>query len=289
MKFIIVTGMSGSGKSEVMSVLEDIGYYCIDNLPAELIPKIYELSLQSQGSMEYVAIGVDARSYMFSKDNIISLDSINEYVENIKNQSSILFVDASDDILVRRYKMTRKRHPLEIEGDVLSGIKKERQLLLDLKSKADITVDTSKLTVKELRRRIIEEFKFKEKNKNLTVSLNSFGFKHGIPLDADMVFDIRFLPNPYYMEDLKEKTGNDQEVRDYVMDSSISQEFFDKLKDMLEFLFPNYEEEGKNHLKVSIGCTGGKHRSVTFVNLLYDLLEDSEYNVIKNHRDIEKR
>ena len=284
MRFIIVTGMSGSGKSEVMSILEDIGYYCIDNLPAQLLPKIHELSMQSQGGLDHVAIGMDVRGYNFATSHQLSLEDFDER----NGDTDILFLDASDHILVRRYKMTRKRHPLEKEGDVLSGIKKERELLIDLKAQADIILDTSKLTVKELRQRIIDEFKFKEKGNNITVSLNSFGFKHGIPLDADTVFDVRFLPNPYYIPELKEKTGDDAEIKEYVMNSKKSIEFLGKLVDMVTFLLPNYEEEGKNHIKISIGCTGGRHRSVTFVNLLYDILKDSEYNVIKTHRDIDK-
>lgn len=284
MRFVIVTGMSGSGKSEVMSVLEDIGYYCIDNLPPALIPKILELSLQSQGGMENVALGLDIRGYNF-------INSYNASIDHIEEQhypADVLFLDANDDILVRRYKMTRKRHPLQVEGDVVAGIKKERELLTGIKAKADVTIDTSKMDVKHLRSRVMEIFRLGRSRKNLTVSLISFGFKHGIPLAADLVFDVRFLPNPYYIDSLREKTGDTQEIRDYVMDSPKSVEFLDKLKDMIEFLLPNYEEEGKNYLQIAIGCTGGKHRSVTFVNLLYDLFKDKEYYVIKNHRDIEK-
>ncbi|MDO5096433.1 MAG: RNase adapter RapZ [Peptostreptococcaceae bacterium] len=285
MRFVIVTGMSGSGKSEVMSVLEDMGYYCIDNLPPELIPKIFELSTQSQGGLENVALGVDVRGYKF----VTSCKASLEFIEEQNYPTDILFLDANDDTLVRRYKMTRKRHPLEVEGDVLSGIRKERALLADIKAMADLTLDTSTMAVKELRGRILEIFKLSEKKKNLTVSLTSFGFKHGMPMAADLVFDVRFLPNPYYLDSLREKTGDFAEVREYVMNSPKSIEFLDKLTNMIQFLLPNYEEEGKNHVQIAIGCTGGKHRSVTFVNLLYDLLKDSEYNVLKNHRDIEKR
>lgn len=285
MRFVIVTGMSGSGKSEVMSVLEDMGYYCIDNLPPELIPKIFELSTQSQGGLENVALGVDVRGYKF----VTSCKASLELIEKQNYPTDILFLDANDDTLVRRYKMTRKRHPLEVEGDVLSGIRKERALLADIKAMADLTLDTSTMAVKELRGRILGIFKLSEKKKNLTVSLTSFGFKHGMPMAADLVFDVRFLPNPYYLDSLREKTGDFAEVREYVMNSQESIEFLDKLTNMIRFLLPNYEEEGKNHVQIAIGCTGGKHRSVTFVNLLYDLLKDSEYNVLKNHRDIEKR
>ncbi len=285
MKLVIVTGMSGSGKSEVMSVLEDIGYYCIDNLPPALMPKILELSAQSQGAMENIAIGLDIRGYNF-------INSYNASLEFIKEQNyptDILFLDTSDDVLVQRYKMTRKRHPLEIEGDVYTGIQKERQLLVGIKEKAGIIIDTSKTDVKELRRRIMDIFQLDEDRNNLTVALTSFGFKHGIPLSADLVFDVRFLPNPYYIAELKEKTGDQAEVRDYVMDSPKSVEFLELLTEMIGFLLPNYEEEGKNYLQIAIGCTGGKHRSVTFVNLLYDILSKTEYQVLKNHRDIEKR
>ncbi|MDO5061808.1 MAG: RNase adapter RapZ [Peptostreptococcaceae bacterium] len=285
MRFVIVTGMSGSGKSEVMSVLEDIGYYCIDNLPPALIPKILEMSLQSQGGMENVALGIDIRGYNF-------INSYNASIDHIEEQhypADVLFLDANDDILVRRYKMTRKKHPLEVDGDVLSGIRKERELLTGIKAKADVTIDTSKMEVKHLRSRVLEIFQLGQSRKNLTVSLISFGFKHGIPLAADLVFDVRFLPNPYYIDSLREKTGECQEVQDYVMDSPKSEEFLDKLHSMIDFLLPNYEEEGKNYLQIAIGCTGGKHRSVTFVNKLYELLKDKEYYVLKNHRDIEKR
>lgn len=285
MRFVIVTGMSGSGKSEVMSVLEDIGYYCIDNLPPALIPKILEMSLQSQGGMENVALGIDIRGYNF-------INSYNASIDHIEEQhypADVLFLDANDDILVRRYKMTRKKHPLEVDGDVLSGIRKERELLTGIKAKADVTIDTSKMGVKHLRSRVLEIFQLGQSRKNLTVSLISFGFKHGIPLAADLVFDVRFLPNPHYIDSLREKTGECQEVQDYVMDSPKSEEFLDKLHSMIDFLLPNYEEEGKNYLQIAIGCTGGKHRSVTFVNKLYELLKDKEYYVLKNHRDIEKR
>lgn len=285
MKFVIVTGMSGSGKSEVMSVLEDIGYYCIDNLPPALIPKIFELSTQSQGGLENVALGIDVRGYNFVNSCKQSL----EYMEEQNYPTSILFLDANDDTLVRRYKMTRKRHPLEVEGDVLAGIQKERRLLEDIKAMADVTMDTSMMEVKRLRSRVMEIFQLSDTKKNLTVSLTSFGFKHGIPMAADLVFDVRFLPNPYYVDTLKEQTGDSLEVREYVMNSPKSIEFLDKLTNMIQFLLPNYEEEGKNHIQIAIGCTGGKHRSVTFVNLLYDLLKDSEYHILKNHRDIEKR
>lgn len=282
MNFVIVTGMSGSGKSEAMSIFEDLGYYCIDNLPPELIPKIYELSIQSQGTMNKVALGIDIRGYKFIQSLQASLDFIDSQTTN----SEILFLDCSDEILVRRYKITRRRHPLSTEDNIINGISKEREILSPFKRKSKITIDTTNMTVKDLRESIMDAFQTGTRAKNLTVSVTSFGFKHGIPIDADLVFDVRFLPNPYYIPELKEKTGDFQEVRDYVMDSPQSHEFLKKLQEMIEFLLPQYDKEGKTHLVVAIGCTGGKHRSVTFANLMYDYLINSEYKVFKKHRDI---
>ena len=282
MKFVIVTGMSGSGKSEVMSIFEDLGYYCIDNLPPELISKIYELGVQSQGTLDKVAIGIDVRRYKFAQ----SLQSSLDFIESQTNSSEILFLDCRDEVLVRRYKMTRRRHPLANEDNIINGIQRERDMLLPIKRKAQKTIDTTNMTVKDLRKSILDAFQDGSKKNNLTVSITSFGFKHGIPVDADLVFDVRFLPNPYYIPELKEKTGDDEEVRNYVMDSSASHEFLKKLYDMIEFLLPHYEKEGKTHLVIAIGCTGGRHRSVTFANLIYQKFEDSEYKIFKKHRDI---
>lgn len=284
MRFVIVTGMSGSGKSEVMSVLEDIGYYCIDNLPPALIPKILELGVQSQGTMENIALGIDIRGYNFEKSYSSSLD----YIREQNYETDVLFLETDDDILVRRYKMTRKRHPLSKEGDILFGIQKERKLLTGIKAKSDVTIDTSTMQVRDLRDRIIEIFRLDETKNTMAVHLTSFGFKYGIPMSADLVFDVRFLPNPYYVEELKNKTGEDKDIQEFVMDSKKSVEFLDKITEMIEFLLPNYEDEGKNYVQIAIGCTGGKHRSVTFVNLLYDILKNSQYNVQKNHRDIKR-
>lgn len=282
MNFVIVTGMSGSGKSEAMSIFEDMGYYCIDNLPPELIPKIYELSVQSQGTLDKVAIGIDVRGYKF----VQSLQSSLDFIESQTKNSEILFLDCSNEMLVRRYKMTRRRHPLSNEDNIINGIQKERDILLPIKIKAQKTIDTTNMSVKDLRQSMLDAFQKGSKKNHLTISVTSFGFKYGIPMDADLVFDVRFLPNPYYIPELKEKTGNDKEVRDYVMNSEISNQFFSKLSDMIEFLLPNYDQEGKTHLVIAIGCTGGKHRSVTFANLIYDKIVESEYIVFKKHRDI---
>lgn len=282
MNLVIVTGMSGSGKSEAMSIFEELGYYCIDNLPPELISKIYELGINSQGGLENVALGIDVRGYKFSQNLESSLVELEDKAKKLE----VLFLDTSNDMLVRRYKMTRKKHPLAAEENTIDGINKERVLLSQIKEKATITIDTTNMTAKDLRNSLIETFQQGEKKSSLTVSLTSFGFKHGIPIDADLVFDVRFLPNPFYIPELKEKTGDFQEVRDYVMESDISKEFYNKLIDMIDFLIPNYEKEGKSHLVISIGCTGGKHRSVTFANLIYDHLQESKYQVFKKHRDI---
>lgn len=282
MNLVIVTGMSGSGKSEAMSVFEELGYYCIDNLPPELISKIYELGANSQGGLENVALGIDVRGYKFSQN----LESILIELEDKANRLEVLFLDTSDQMLVRRYKMTRKKHPLANADNPLDGINQERELLKSIKEKATLTINTTNMTAKDLRNTLIEAFQKGEKKSSLTISITSFGFKHGIPIDADLVFDVRFLPNPFYIPELKEKTGENQEVRDYVMDSETSKEFYKKLIDMIDFLLPNYEKEGKTHLVISIGCTGGKHRSVTFANMIFDHLQETQYKVFKKHRDI---
>ena len=272
MKFIIVTGLSGSGKSEAMRSLEDMGFYCVDNLPPALIPKFAELCYQSNSTIDKVALGIDVRGRKFFKALHESLNVLRKD----KYPFEILYLDCSDDILLKRYKMTRRNHPLAINRQIPEGIKIERTILEPLKEIADCIIDTSNMKPKDLKEEI---------SKNLTISVVSFGFKHGIPSDSDLVFDVRFLPNPYYVEELRNKTGDDQEVRDYVMDSEISHQFYDKLLDMINFLVPQYIKEGKHHLVISIGCTGGRHRSVTICNLISDELMKQDYRVVKKHRD----
>lgn len=284
MRFIMVTGMSGAGKSSVLKMLEDMGYFCVDNLPIQLIPKFIQLAFESEKTIEKVALGVDIRS----GQNLDELGNIlTGFVENnIKYE--ILFLDASTDVLVKRYKETRRTHPLAREGRVDKGIEKERKALEFMKREADYIIDTSMLLIRELKAEIDKIFLNNEEYHNFIVTVLSFGFKYGIPTDSDLVFDVRFLPNPFYLPDLKPKTGNDQEVYDYVMDSPAAKEFLNKLYDMITFLIPNYIIEGKNQLVISIGCTGGKHRSVTLANAITEKLSKLSYGVKVEHRDIEK-
>ena len=281
MKFIIVTGLSGSGKSEAMRSLEDMGFYCVDNLPPALIPKFAELCYQSNSTIDKVALGIDVRGRKFFKALHESLNVLRKD----KYPFEILYLDCSDDILLKRYKMTRRNHPLAINRQIPEGIKIERTILEPLKEIADCIIDTSNMKPKDLKEEISKIYANGEVNNNLTISVVSFGFKHGIPSDSDLVFDVRFLPNPYYVEELRNKTGDDQEVRDYVMDSEISHQFYDKLLDMINFLVPQYIKEVKHHLVISIGCTGGRHRSVTICNLISDELMKQDYRVVKKHRD----
>ena len=285
MKFVIVTGMSGAGKSTALKMLEDMGYFCVDNLPIALLPKFAELAHAPGSDISQVAVGVDIR-------NGRSLDEMASVLENLKASGvayQILYLEASDEVLVKRYKETRRAHPLAKQGRVEDGIRLEREKLLYLKENATYILDTSQLLTRELKK-ALEQILVEEKNfKNLMITVLSFGFKYGIPNDCDLVFDVRFLPNPYYVDGLKYKTGNDEEVQDLVMDYEISHIFLDKLVDMLNFLIPNYILEGKNQLVIGIGCTGGKHRSVTLANKLFEALSDrSEYGVRLEHRDVSR-
>jgi len=281
MKFVIVTGLSGSGKSEAMRSLEDMGFYCVDNLPPALITKFAELCYQPNSSIDKVALGIDIRGREFFE---ALHDSLN-YLKTQDYKYEILFLDCSDDVLLKRYKMTRRNHPLSKNVQIPEGIKQERDIMEPLKSIANSIIDTTNMKPKDLKEEIEKIFSTGEENSKLTISIVSFGFKHGIPSDCDLVFDVRFLPNPYYIEELRPKTGDDQDVRDYVMNSKISEEFYDKLSDMVQFLVPQYIEEGKHHLVIGIGCTGGRHRSVTISNLIYNELINKGYRVIKKHRD----
>lgn len=281
MKFVIVTGLSGSGKSETMRALEDMGFYCVDNLPPALITKFAELCYQQNSSIDKVALGVDIRGRRFFKELHESL----EYLKKENYKYEMLYLDCSDRVLLNRYKMTRRNHPLSMNVSLTEGIKMEREIMEPLKEVSDSIIDTTNMKPKDLKEEISKIYSQGEENNKLTISVLSFGFKHGIPADCDLVFDVRFLPNPYYLEELRPKTGDEQDVRDYVMNSKISQEFFNKLNDMIQFLVPQYIEEGKQHLVIGIGCTGGRHRSVTIANLIYDELMKKGYRVVKKHRD----
>lgn len=280
MRFVIVTGMSGAGKSTALKMLEDVGYFCIDNLPLALLPKLVEILRVPNTEFNKVALGIDIRG----GQNFTDLE------EMLKDVSyEMLFLDSGDSVLVKRYKETRRTHPLANEGNIWEGLEKERRVLEPIKKNADYIIDTSLLFTRELKRELQKIFVDSQEYKNLYLTVVSFGFKYGIPNDADLVFDVRFLPNPYYIEELRPKTGNDPEIQEYVMNNGKAEEFLDKLQDMLEFLVPQYIAEGKHQLVIAIGCTGGKHRSVTLANALYHYFEKSnEYGVRIEHRDIEK-
>ena len=285
MRFVIVTGMSGAGKSTALKMLEDMGYFCVDNLPIPLLPGFVQMLENTDTEMKKVALGLDVRS----GQDLTGLRENLEEMDRNRVGYEILFLDANDAVLVKRYKETRRQHPLSGSGRVDTGIAKEREKILFLKMKATYILDTSKMLTRELRIELEKIFVDGQSFCNLYITVMSFGFKYGIPQDADLVFDVRFLPNPYYIDTLREKTGNEAEVQDYVMQNDKGRIFLDKLKDMMEFLIPNYILEGKNQIVIAIGCTGGKHRSVTLANALYQLLDQEEsYGVRIEHRDIGK-
>ena len=283
MRFVIVTGMSGGGKSTALRMLEDVGFYCVDNLPVPLIEKFVELIAMPNSEVGKVALGLDVRADQPFEDAQKVLEKLKENGYSFE----ILFMEASDQVLLKRYKETRRMHPLSPDGRVEDGILKERKILQDIRSKADYVIDTSKLLTRELKEEIDRIFVKNEEYNSLMITILSFGFKHGIPADADLVFDVRFLPNPFYIDELKYKTGNDKEVQDYVMSFPEAETFIDKLCDMLSFLIHNYVKEGKYQLVIGIGCTGGKHRSVTLANRLYSRLKNKgNYGLKIAHRDV---
>lgn len=273
--------MSGAGKSQAMKAMEDMGYYCMDNLPPTLLPKFAELCHQSKRNIDKVAVVVDIRGGIFFEDLFKGLEELNE--EGIKY--SILFLDALDQVLIKRYKELRRPHPLNPKGGILNGILEERKLLEEVKKKADFVIDTSKLTIGMLKEEIYKIFFEGLELRKLTISIVSFGFKHGMLLDADLVFDVRFIPNPYYVPELKDFTGEDEDVKRYVFHWDQTNIFMDKLMDMLEFLIPYYIKEGKTQLIIGIGCTGGKHRSVAIANEIEKRLKENEHRAIVSHRD----
>jgi len=282
MRFVIVTGMSGAGKSSALKMLEDVGYFCVDNLPTRLLCRFAELTLDKTANISNVALGIDIRSGA----------SIDEFLEELKKVNEmgvkfeILFLNASNRILIKRYKETRRNHPLARNGRIEDGIEKEREAVDVLKKHADYVIDTSQLLTRELKAEIDRIFVREEEYANFNVAVVSFGFKFGIPADVDLVFDVRFLPNPYYDLSLRPLTGNDRPIQEFVMKHEESRVFLEKLEDMLKFLIPNYIKEGKYNLVIGIGCTGGKHRSVTITNALAEKLKHLPYPVKVEHRDI---
>lgn len=284
MRFVIVTGMSGAGKSSVLKMLEDAGYFCVDNLPIPLIPKLSNFIIYEEQTVTKAALGVDIRNGQALEELDDVLNQLNEY----EVVPEILFLDSTTEVLVKRYKETRRNHPLVSEGRVDKGIEIERERLQFIKKRATYIIDTSHMLIRELKTEIDKIFVQGEHYNNFFISVVSFGFKYGILSDADLVFDVRFLPNPFYIPELKKKTGKDEVVYDYVMDCKAADDFLNKLEDMLKFLIPNYIIEGKNQLVIGIGCTGGKHRSVTIARAITERLSKLEYGVKIEHRDVEK-
>lgn len=286
MRCVIVTGMSGAGKSTALKMLEDVGYFCVDNLPVPLIPKMADLLRVPGTELNKAALGVDIRSGQSLEEMAEVLDEL----DKTGMKYEILFLESSDYVLIKRYKETRRFHPLSgNEGRVDQGIRKERERIRFLKGRADYLIDTSHMLTRELKAELNKIFVQNKEYKNLYISVLSFGFKYGLPTDADLVFDVRFLPNPYYIDELRPKSGNDREVRDFVMSNPKAGEFLKKLTDLVGFLIPNYVQEGKTQLVIGIGCTGGKHRSVTLANELFEeLMENENYGIRVEHRDIGK-
>ena len=286
MRCVIVTGMSGAGKSTGLKMLEDVGYFCVDNLPVPLIPKMADLLRVPGSELNKAALGVDIRS----GQSLTEMARVLEELDNAGMKYEILFLESTDHVLIKRYKETRRFHPLAgNDGRVDEGISKERERIKFLKKRADYLIDTSHMLTRELKRELNKIFVENKEYKNLYISVLSFGFKYGIPPDSDLVFDVRFLPNPYYIEDLRPQSGNDREVREYVMNNEKAIEFLDKMTELVEFLIPNYVQEGKTQLVIAIGCTGGKHRSVTLANELFEALSKNEnYGIRVEHRDIGK-
>ena len=283
MKFVIITGLSGAGKSLTVKFMEDLGYFCVDNLPPALIPKFGQLCEKTRGSLDRIALVMDIRGGLFFDELFKSLEAF----KALGYDYEILFLDASDEVLIKRFKETRRSHPLSREGSIGEGIRIERNKLERLKSSAETILDTSRLNPTQLKEELRHLFLEGGERNHFIISLSSFGFKHGLPLDSDIVMDVRFLPNPHYEDELKIFTGLDEKVRKFVMDNEVSGEFLDKLEELMLFLIPQYIKEGKHQVVVAIGCTGGRHRSVTMVIELAKRLRAKDYRIIVEHRDIE--
>ena len=284
MEFVIITGMSGAGKSQAIKVLEDINYYCMDNMPPALLPNFAELCKSSSKDVSKVAVVADIRGGIFFKDLFNSLNEL----KNMGIQYRILFLDASDDELVKRYKEQRRPHPLSTTGTIVDGIRNERLSLEEVKRRSDYIIDTTNMKLGRLKEELLNIFVRGSVTHNINITVMSFGYKYGLPQDSDLVFDVRFLPNPFYIESLKNYTGNDKNVQDYVLGFDVTNTFIKMLEDMLIFLLPLYIKEGKSSLVISVGCTGGKHRSVTISNIIASVLSKENYRVLLNHRDVEK-
>lgn len=286
MDLLIVTGMSGSGKSCVMDVMEDIGYYCIDNIPPKLIPRFVDLCRQSESGMDKLAVAVDIRTGDMFAEIFYTWQKLKD---NPDIEVKVLFIEASDEVLIKRYKETRRKHPLDerFNGNLHQAIRFEWERLSQLREIADYYIETSNLTANQLKEQVKDLF-LDKRSDSLAIKVMSFGFKYGASTESDLVFDVRCLPNPYYIDELRHRTGCEESVREYVMSFDQSKKLMEKIKDLLDFLIPLYISEGKSQLVIAFGCTGGKHRSVTFTELIAKYLSDKEYKVQKYHRDITK-
>ncbi len=283
MKLVFVTGMSGAGKSTALNMMEDMGYYCVDNLPADLIRRTAGDFLKDNPDLPGIAVGVDIRTKGY--------ETLPALIASMRGKAAdirILFLDAATPTIIRRYKETRRLHPLAKGGDIAEGIRREREAMQPLRDQADFLIDTSQLLTRELKQELERIFEQGEGFQNLFVTIRSFGFKYGIPADADLVFDVRFLPNPFYVPQLKPLTGNDTPVSDYVCGFKVAGDFLEKVTDMLLFLLPNYVREGKTSLVVAFGCTGGRHRSVAIANKVYEALSKTPYGMRLEHRDVRR-
>lgn len=283
-RLVIITGMSGAGKTQVVRAMEDLGYFCVDNLPPTLIPKFADLCGQTAGRVNKIALVVDIRGGEFFDTLIQILGDM----EKQEKMYEVLFLEASDEVLIRRYKETRRRHPLSPHGRVSEGIARERERLERVRGRATHILDTSQFSNAQLKDKIAELFAGDKEYERMNITVVSFGFKFGMPIDADMVFDVRFLPNPFYVESLRRKRGDVAEVSDYIWKWPITQQFMEKLESLVDFLVPNYIKEGKSQLIIAIGCTGGMHRSVFVANKIYEELKNKGYKVNLEHRDVGK-
>lgn len=283
MEVVIVTGLSGAGKTQAIKIFEDIGYFCVDNLLPELLEQFIQTYMSKRNTLKNIAVGIDARTAE-SFDSVLEILSKKDKDITYK----ILFLDAENEVLVKRYKENRRKHPLAQGNRIIDGIIEERKRLELLKSNADYVIDTSNLLIRKLKEELLNLFLEKDSKNGLLINILSFGFKYGVPDDVDLVFDVRFLPNPFYIDELKRKTGNDKEVQDFVLKFEEANIFINKLNDMLKFLIPYYTKEGKSQLVIGIGCTGGQHRSVTIANKIYDIIKKDNTNTVLQHRECER-
>jgi len=282
LQFVIVTGMSGAGKSVAMDAFEDAGWFCIDNLPPELVPPLVDLFRREGSKVDRVAVASDVRGGEYFGRLEQCLDELRERGV----EPTLVFLEASNEALVRRFKETRRRHPLAASGSVIDGIRKERRLLAGLRERANVVIDTGELSVHQLKARLNEDLVQHTRRSNIVFAIVSFGYKYGIPIDADLLFDVRFLPNPHYDLRLRPLTGLDAEVRDYVLASSGTEEYLERLFALLDFLFPRYAAEGKAHLTIGVGCTGGRHRSVAIAEAIAERYQKQGYYTVARHRDV---